>query len=198
MQNEFQSIGVLAIVQVQARPLNTGGPKNPRYDPAHIVVVPEIRLSNRGVIGIAADGTRIVDAHHTDHPESRFGGSNGISIGFTGHYDRMRTRFSEDLFDGVAGENLIVSGPLAPGPDDLRGRLVFENPDGSRFEFRLFKHMAPCSEFSQYVNGSSGSLPAEVLKETLQFLEGGTRGFALELVGAEEAWLTAGARLLRG
>jgi hypothetical protein len=56
--------------------------------------------------------------------------------------------------------------------------------------------MAPCNEFSHYVNRSEETLPASVLKETLQFLNGGTRGFALELIGAEEARLVAGARLL--
>ena len=197
MQNELQPIGDLAFVQVQAQPLKTSGPDNPYYNPANLVVVQEVRLSPFGVVGVGADGERILDAHHADHPRSRFGGSNGISVGFIGHYDRMRTRFGDPLPDGAAGENLIVSGPDAPKPEDLAGRLIFENPDGSRFEFRLVKAMAPCQEFSHYVNRSSGTLPAGVLKDTLQFLDGGTRGYALELVGAEEAWLVPGARLFR-
>jgi len=197
MQNEPRELGTLAFVQVQSQPLKTGSPARQYFDPVHLVGVPEVLLSPRGVVGIAADGKRIVDAHHADHPQSRFGGSNGISIGFTGHYDRMRRRFGDHLTDGVAGENLIVTGPGAPWPDDLKGTLVFENPDGSRYEFRLVKAMAPCNEFSHYVNRSTGQLPAGVLKETLQFLDGGTRGYTLQLAGGDEARLLPGARLIR-
>lgn len=198
MQNDLRPSGRLAFIQVQTQPLKTGGPHNRLYDPVHLVTVAEAVLTPRGVIGITADGQRIVDAHHADHPLTRFSGINGISIGFTGHYERMRSRFGDHLADGAAGENLIVDGEMAPEPQELAGRLVFENPDGSRVEFRLVKAMAPCDEFSHYVNGSEGRLAAGVLKETLQFLDGGTRGYALALVGAEEARLVTGARFFRG
>ncbi len=197
MLNDLEFIGDLAIVQIQTVPLKTGGLRNRFYDPIHLVAVQEALLTPRGVIGIAEDGKQILDAHHADHPQSRFSGTNGISVGFTGHYDRMRSRFGDHLVVGAAGENLIVAGPLAPGPEDLTDRLIFENPDGTRVEFRLFKAMAPCNEFSHYVNRSEGSLPPSVLKETMQFLNGGTRGFALELVDAGEARLVAGARLFK-
>lgn len=195
MQNERKLIGDLAVIQVQSWPLKRGSPGNRYFDPANLVVVAEALLTPRGVVGIRSDGSRIVDAHHADHPESRFSGVNGISIGFTGHYDRMRTRFGDHLADGVAGENLIISSGMAPGMEDLAGRMIFENPDGTSVEFRLFKAMAPCDEFSHYVNGAADRLPAQVLKETLQFLDGGTRGFALQLVGAFEARLLTGAKL---
>jgi hypothetical protein len=107
----------------------------------------------------------------------------------------MRARYGGHPADGAAGENLVVSGPEAPVSKDLQGRLVFENPDGSSFSFRLVKAMAPCNEFSHYVHRNGEKLPADVLKNTLQFLDGGTRGFALELVDSETARLVPGARL---
>ncbi len=56
--------------------------------------------------------------------------------------------------------------------------------------------MAPCDEFSHFARRASTRLHAAVLKETLQFLDGGRRGFTLRLKKRGEAILSSGARLV--
>ena len=195
MKNNRTEIGEVLFVQVQRIPLKQGAPQNKIYDPAGLVRVPEVLLTPSGVVGVSADGEHIVDAHHEQHPESRFNGLNGISVGFTGHYDLMRASFGDHLTDGIAGENMIVRSTAAFSADDLQGTLVFANPDGSECRMQHVKPMAPCNEFSHFVRQETGRLPANVLKETLQKLEGGRRGFALALSGADSGRVQAGARL---
>ena len=96
--------------------------------------------------------------------------------------------------DGAAGENMIVSSPAAYTADELKGVMVFENPDGTSCRMRVYRPMAPCNEFSHYAQQSE-RLPAGLLKETLQFLDKGRRGFALTLEGAEQGHVLQGARV---
>src|SRR5207253_1296007 len=81
-----------------------------RYNvPAPLLSVPALDLGESGVSAWNAQGERILDVHHKDHPASRnVRGSNGISIGFTAHYDALRARFGTHLEDGLAGENILV------------------------------------------------------------------------------------------
>lgn len=195
MKNDRTEMGEVIFVQVQRVPLKQGAPQNKIYDPAGLVRVPEVFLTPSGVVGVTAEGERIVDAHHESHPESRFNGLNGISVGFTAHYDLMRASFGPHLTDGIAGENMIIRSRAAFSAEELQGLLVFVNPDGSECRMRLVKPMAPCNEFSHFARKETGRLPADVLKTTLQDLEGGRRGFALSLTGADSGRVQTGARL---
>ena len=57
-----------------------------------------------------------------------------------------------------------------------------------RMVFDLVSHAAPCREFSLFATQSQHSkLPPDKLKQTLQFLENGRRGFLLVLGGGQEA-----------
>lgn len=191
-------IGTVRFVQIQREPLKMGNATERVYDPSFLERVDEIRLTSEGVIGIHGDGEEILDAHHKNHPNSRFRGGNGISVGFTAHYDSMRAQFGDHIPDGIAGENIVVFSDEPYTADDLRGELLIENPDGSHCRFRLNKAMAPCNEFSHFVHQAEDRLPSEILKETLQFLDGGRRGFTLTLVPGDGApgLVQPGAKLL--
>jgi hypothetical protein len=195
MAGEKILLGEALFVQVQRVPLKVGERGARHYDPAGLERVSRLRLSAAGVTGVCANGEQVVDAHHRDHPQSRFNGRNGISVGFTAHYERMRAEFGAHLADGIAGENIIVSAPAAYAAGDLEGRLVFANPDGSAYEFTLVGAMAPCDEFSHFARRAGERLPAAVLKDTLQSLDGGRRGFAIALVEGESAQVYPGAKL---
>lgn len=195
MKKQRTEIGEVIFVQVQRVPLKQGVSPNKVYNPAGLVRVPEVLLTQSGVVGVGDDGKHIIDAHHEMHPESRFNGRNGISVGFSGHYDLMRAQYGDHLTDGIAGENLIVRSAAAPGAEELDGALVFVNPDGTECRVKLVKPMAPCNEFSHFVRKETGRLAPNVLKETLQSLEDGRRGFALSLDGAKTGRVQAGARL---
>ncbi len=185
MENEAKLIGEVIILQVQRISLKQGESGQRYYDPAGLLPVQEVLLSPKGVLGLRADGAQVVDAHHADHPETRFKGTNGISIGLTGHYDRMRRQFGAHLRDGIAGENMIIACDTLYAVDELAGTLVFENPDGTVCRMNNVRSMAPCDEFSHFAQQSAERLPAAVLKDTLQFLDDGTRGFALSLIETE-------------
>jgi hypothetical protein len=195
MHEMLKQLGEVIQVQVQRDPLKIRTPTGVVYDPVNLVVVPEVLLTPQGVVGLAENGERILDAHHADHPRTRYREKNGISIGLTGHYDRMRARFGEHIRDGNAGENVIIRTDDALNLADLSGALVFENPDGSTYRFKVLKGMAPCDEFSHYVHQAKERLAPDVLKETLQFLDGGTRGFTLELLGVDAARVVPGTQV---
>lgn len=196
MQNNTLEIGTVRFVQVQREPLKTRINADRVYRPEGLEQVQALHMTPDGIVGIRADGEQVLDAHHKDHPNSRFRGANGISIGFTAHYERMRSRFGGHVTDGIAGENIIAAAEFPFMEGDLRGGLVFENPDGTRCRFRLNKAMAPCDEFSHFVHQAGNRLPPDVLKETLQFLDGGRRGFTLLLDEAGNARVLPGARIL--
>jgi hypothetical protein len=55
---------------------------------------------------------------------------------------------------------------------------------------------APCVEFSRFANLSADPLTSDQLRTTLQFLDGGMRGFYLRLAAAQaEAEIRAGDRV---
>lgn len=168
-------IGTVAHVQIQQNPLKVGEGASRVYDPAPILRLNAIRLTHEGVLGLTDDGREIVDVHHRAHPKSRNNKNvNGISLGFTTSYNRMRGRFGTHIVDGIGGENIIIE--PAPGFDveDLHTDLSIETPDGW-VRLRELMIAAPCNPFSRYCAGSK--IDGEELKQTLQFLADGTRGF---------------------
>ncbi len=195
MKNDRIEIGEVLLVQVQRVPLKQGDAPDRYYDPSGLVRLPEIRLTPDGVVGISVDGEEVIDAHHKRHPQSRFKGVNGISVGFTAHYERMQRRYGDHLENGIAGENLVILSDIAYTAGDLAGCLVFVNPDGSECCTRMYKAMAPCNEFSRFAQRATGRISPSVLKETLQDLDGGRRGFAILLAGDESGVVRTGARV---
>ena len=172
----MRELGRLVRLQVQRTTLKTGVKPERRYDPAPILAVERLALSPDGVMG-AADGGWVVDVHHRAHPATKNeDGLHGISVGFTGHYTAMRERFGPHLVTGCAGENLIAELAGRLGFDDVAQGLSVRGPDGQeRARLRVLQVAHPCRPFTGWALG--GTVESAVLKEHLQFLDDGTRGF---------------------
>jgi MOSC domain-containing protein len=188
-------IGTIVRLQIQESSLKVGD-KPRRYDPAPIQSVPAISLSAAGVVGLAENGETIVDVHHHDHPASKNrGGENGISLGFTGHYQEMRQRFGPHLADGIAGENILIEADRQFQEEELAAGVVVDGAAGRRLELRPVIVAAPCVEFSRYaLKFPDGRRPDTTVTEALRFLDAGMRGFYATYEG-EPAVIEVGARV---
>jgi hypothetical protein len=168
-------IGPIVRLQVQRDPLKV---KGIGYDPAGILAVEEAAIGPHGMVGRHQD-TWVLDAHHSAHPRSRAGGRRALSIGFTGHYDRMAQHFG-DAPVGCAGENLIVATPDRLTQSDLAGTLVVHSADGE-VELRRARVAAPCAEFTSWLKGLDAVLPVLDQPDDVAFLDNGLRGYILDV-----------------
>jgi len=172
----MRELGRLVRLQIQRTTLKTGVKPERRYDPAPILAVDRLALSPDGVMG-AADGGWLVDVHHRAHPATKNDdGLHGVSVGFTGHYDAMRDKFGPHLGTGCAGENLIVETAGRFSFDELALGLAIIGADGQeRARLKVHQVAHPCRPFTGWALG--GTVESAVLKEHLQFLDDGMRGF---------------------
>jgi hypothetical protein len=179
----MRELGRLVRLQVQRSTLKTGVKPERRYDPAPLLAVERLALSPDGVMG-AADGGWIVDVHHRAHPYTKNeDGLHGVSVGFTGHYAAMRDKFGPHLVTGCAGENLIAETAGRFGFDDVAAGLAIVGPDGQeRARLKVLQVAHPCRPFTGWA--LRGTVESAVLKEHLQFLEDGMRGFYCTAEGA--------------
>ena len=193
----LHEIGQIKQVQVQRASLKAGERPYRYYDPAPLLVVDGLLLSPGGVVGLSAGGEQVIDVHHADHPTSKnVRGVNGISIGFTSHYQAMRERYGPHLTDGIAGENILVGTDRTLLLADLGARLAIQTAAGALLYLAELLVAAPCVEFSQFAARQGEQLPPEALKETLQFLHDGRRGFYATLTGEpDRAIVRAGDRV---
>lgn len=154
------------------------------YTTEPLMTVDSLRLTPCGVFGMLMDGGEIIDVHHIDHPNSRNrGNENGVSLNFTAHYDKMRARFGNHILNGDAGENILVESENVVALDDLGVKIAIEDMTTGKFTHLTHVIAAPpCVEFSYYVLNKREN--GAIIKETLQFLDDGTRGFYMTL-GAE-------------
>ncbi len=189
----MQRIGQVARLQVQTESLKVSVGRGQRYDPGPLVGVPELALDGQGIVGRSPWGDDVPDVHHPAHPSSRFRGQNGISVGFTSHYAKMRERFGHHLTDGIAGENILIETNTTLREADLQAGLVIETPDGSSVLLSEAQVATPCVPFARYaLHRSLEAAPGHTITESLRFLNGGMRGFYLTLQG-NPANIAAGA-----
>ena len=175
----MQKIGRILLIQIQPASIKVGRPE--RYDPMRLLLVDELLLSQAGVIGVTKDGRQIVDVHNANHPETKSRGDNGFSIGFTSQYKSMRSRFGVHIADACAGENILVETDRMYSLADLQGGLAIEQTRTGKFIFLTdIQPVVPCLPFSTYA--ANKTLEQHEVKETLQFLMHGRRGFLAELV----------------
>lgn len=175
-------IGPIRRLQVQRSPLKVGGKPNRTYVTAPLLTVTALRADADGVTGLTNDG-EVLDVHHRHHPESRSdGGTNGISVGFTAHYEAMRARYGSHMTPGCAGENVLVESDRLIGIDVAAAGFVVRGGNG-RVKCRLgaVRIAHPCKPFSGFALGGI-RVDSATLKATLQFLDGGTRGFYCSMV----------------
>ena len=170
-------LGSLVRLQIQRATLKTGEKPNRTYDPAPIMPVDRLAVGPDGVLGAGRDGSWVVDVHHRAHPATKNeDGLYGISVGFTAHYRAMHARFGDRLTLGCAGENLIAQTETPLRFEDLSGGLAIVAPDGAeRVRLRVLEVARPCRPFTGWALGQP--VESDVLKESLQFLDGGMRGF---------------------
>ncbi|MGB3713779.1 MAG: hypothetical protein WA996_05045 [Candidatus Promineifilaceae bacterium] len=180
-------IGHIRQLQIQQDALKKGEGAERTYDLGALSIVPAARLTSEGVIGLI-DTREIHDLHHSWHHRSKHRQSNAISFNFAQNYERMRRRFGSELSMGCGGENILielVAGvELAPLLENLEVTLVIETEDSLRGNLTGIKVAKPCVPFSEYVLNTDAKPPAGVVKETLQFLDGGMRGYYCAWEGA--------------
>lgn len=174
----MRTLGTIVRLQVQVDSIKSGSKRNERYTPVpNLISVPILKLNADGVTGITEHGSELPDVHNRNHPHSKNRGDNGISIGFTGHYDAMRARFGDHLTDGIAGEVMLVSlDEIVPLDKIQRGIIIVG--DDRRIEIGPWDIAHPCAPFSKFcLQFPEGAKPDRRITETLQFLENGMRGF---------------------
>ena len=179
-EGALRPLGRVVRLQIQQSKLKLGEKPNRYYDPAPLLSVDELTLTPEGALARTPDGGTLIDVHHPAHPETRnLDRTNDLSVGFTPHYTAMRARYGSHLVDGCAGENILIETTGRVTLADIAGGLVIQPASGGRpVRLQVVRHAPPCREFSGYASRSS---EPEVIKETLQFLDEGLRGFYFAL-----------------
>jgi hypothetical protein len=174
----MREIGRVKQVQIQRSPLKTRYGSQKYYSPEPLLVVSHLLLFPHGVVGVMADGTQLIDVHNAEHPASRYtDGLNGISFGFTRSYEEMRAYAGQHLTDGIAGENILIEAPQAYTLEDLQdGVIIQSHLTGDTLVLTNIVIARPCAPFSTFALNEIEPLPIQ-LKEALQFLDNGRRGF---------------------
>lgn len=168
-------LGKIVRLQVQTAAIKT---KGVAYDPAPILEVEELAVGPLGATGLH-QAKWVVDVHHGAHPRSRGGGKRALSVGFTGHYDRIAARFGSAPF-GCAGENLLVAHPDRVVLEDLAGWLVVRTAE-DEVVLGGARVAAPCAEFTSWIKGLDSVLPKTEQPEDVAFLDEGMRGFIVDV-----------------
>lgn len=174
-------LGEIARLQVQISSLKLGDKPRRWYDPAALHSLPALRLEPHGV---GDEGGTLLDVHNALHPASKYRGENGVSIGFTGHYARMRAYFGRHVEDGIAGENILVRCERTVGEEDLARGVVIVTVGGEEASLSAIEVAEPCAEFSRYALRYAIDAPSSrAVTEALRFLRGGMRGFYATYAG---------------
>ncbi len=189
MVEELHELGKVKLVQLQPSGLIIETPSGNFYDASRRVELDHLLITPKGIEATTPQGEHVLDIHHLDHPDKAYDDDDLVCIGFTSHYEKMRTRFGEHMVDGVAGENIIIEFGEEVWVDDIGQQLAIENTDtGQKTMLDLVCFAAPCDEFSHFASQSQGErLPAADLKAVLNFLNDGRRGYLLVLSKDQES-----------
>jgi MOSC domain-containing protein YiiM len=188
MEKQYRDLGHVLLTQIQPKRLIIKTPSSSTYDPSILIEVPALYISKEGIEAVTPAGERTLDVHHAAHPNTRYKGENDVSIGFTAHYDVMREKFGSHMTNGIAGENILVEYNKEVWLDDLGGQIAIENQEtGEKALLDVNKYATPCKSFSHFAAKSEwGQLSADKLKDTLDFLGNGRRGFYLSISEGQE------------
>jgi hypothetical protein len=215
-------VGHIIRLQIQRSSLKLGDRPRRWFDPSPMLEVPALSLSPDGAVGLPDGQPPIIDVHNREHPRSRHGTGNGISVGFTTHYAHMRDRFGDVVTIGLAGENILVDTTREFIQSDLPANLILETEVGL-IHLQAARVIEPCVEFSRYLLGHRGPPPHDLptpadhdaavfsrtqpadqspspgapdpkVKETLIYLRRGMRGYVATYTSGPTT-LRLGARL---
>jgi hypothetical protein len=189
MTETVRELGRVKLVQVQPSGLIIETPTGYFYDASRRLEVERLLITSLGIEATTPEGEHVLDIHHISHPDKAYDNDDLVCIGFTSHYEAMRARFGEHMVDGIAGENIIIEYEAEVWSEDLGKRIAIENQDtGQKVLLDLISFASPCREFSLFAACSQHELlPAEKMKDTLQFLGKGRRGFLLVLSDGQDA-----------
>jgi len=181
MKEKLQFLGTITLTQLQPEGLIIQKSEEYFYDHTRLMRADQLKITPSGIEAVGPDGRRILDIHHLDHPGKAYDKEDLVCIGFSSHYAAMRARFGEHMQDGLAGENIIVDTEEEIWPEQLGEQIAIENKEtGSLAYLRVTRYARPCGEFSHFAaNSQDKRLPAKELKDTLQFLDHGRRGYLL-------------------
>jgi len=190
-----ERLGTIVRLQVQEVPIKERGVG---YLPQHIRSVERAAIDAWGMVGWSGSHW-IIDAHHRAHPSQRAGGRRPLSIGFTGHYDRMADRFGSAP-QGIAGENILIEGDAA-SLADLGGGVVIVTRSGDEIALGRPRVAAPCVEFTSFMLGLDRVAPLAEVSGPLAELDDGRRGYIVaadhtpkpvDIVIGDEVYLAGG------
>ncbi len=189
MDEKMHDLGRVKLVQIQPSGLIIDTPSGGFYDVSRRVEVDRLFIAPKGISATLPEGENVLDIHHIDHPDKAYDNDDLVSVGFTSHYEAMRTRFGEHMVDGAGGENIIIEYDEEVWLEDLGQLMEIENSEsGHKTLFDVMDFAAPCEEFSHFAaNSQDARLPADELKATLQFLGKGRRGFLFVMKDGQES-----------
>lgn len=173
-------LGPIVRLQVQVDSIKTGTRPLQTYVPEpHLTSVKALSLNPDGVEGVGENGETLPDIHNATHSKSKFNGvDNGISIGFTSHYQTMRGRFGDHLTDGIAGENILVGCDESISLETIEQGIIIVSEQGE-IQVGPWVILHPCAPFTKFCLGIPGDTkPDKTVTEGLRFLEHGLRGFS--------------------
>lgn len=171
-------IGDIVRLQIQTTSLKVGDRLARRYDPAGIILVPSLEVDPGGVTGITGAEVRLDDVHHADHTHTKSRGTNGVSILFTPHYERMREGLGDHLIDGIAGENILVACSAYQHEADVAAGFRIVTGAGETVELRRVIVAAPCVEFGRFaLRFPDDQRPDRRVTDAVAFLSDGMRGY---------------------
>lgn len=177
----MQEIGRVKFVQITPRSLMSGEKPNRVYSPDPLLRVEQLLVGTRGSFGVLADGQQVMDHHHPDHPQTHNRGENGLSLGFTRHYQEMRNRFGEHMVDGCGAENIIIETGRRFAVEDLQPYVLIQHQATGQWVILAEARVAePCEGFAGYATRLSKE--KSEIRAALQFLHQGTRGFYLKVM----------------
>lgn len=179
MSTELKPLGHIVRLQIQRSSLTVGERPNRQYDPAPLLPVKELTLTPLGAIARSAEGEPLLDVHHIHHPTTHnVDNTNPLSVNFTSHYEMLKAEYGGHLWNGCAGENILVDTLARITLDKLAHGLAVQRQSGGEVIWlreTLVAH--PCRPFSGYVLGGTEAS----VKAALQFLDNGMRGFYCQL-----------------
>lgn len=192
---ELREIGTVVRLQIQRTSLKVGEKPNRVYDTSPLLSVDRMSVSPKGAVALLPDSQTVLDVHHLGHPNSQHIGSNAVTIGFTFHYVRMRERYGPHVFDGCAGENILIETRESIRLGRLRrGVAIRCQAAGALVWLGGIIVARPCVEFSRYsLRMPQAGRDSPEVKSALQFLDDGMRGF--RVTPASEAILSLGDRV---
>ena len=189
MSTPLKPLGKIVRLQIQRASLKVGEKPNRQYDPAPLLPVKQLTLTSLGALAHSAEDEPILDVHHVQHPTSHnVDNTNPLSVNFTSHYEMLKAEYGGHLWNGCAGENILVETMARLTLDKLASGLAIQRRNGDVVWLQEMLIAHPCRPFSGYVMGGTEAS----VKEALQFLDNGMRGFYCQLAHDQPVTISIG------